>query len=319
MAAGLSLGGSLLREGRAMISALADDFGSLVGSHVDVLRDARIGDLPGCSARVHRVRDSDEHAHLLEQLASRADWTLVVAPEIGDMLLRCCRQVQQCGGRLLSPDCGFVEIASDKRATHCLLQEAGVPVPFQQLLAPGQPLPRTFRYPGIVKPRDGAGSSQVRLVQGCDDTAGLADAGCWRCLESYCPGIPASVSVMSGPSGYRALPASRQWLSDDGCFRYAGGEVPLGSSLQQRAADIAGQVISALPKTTGYFGVDMVLGDPEDGGLDVAIEVNPRLTTSYIGLRQLAKCNLAGAMIAVATGHDHELSFADQRVEFFAE
>ena len=74
-----------------------------------------------------------------------------MAPEMGGLLLGCCRQVLRYGGRLLSPDADFVEIASDKGATHCLLQKAGVPVPFQQLLRPGQELPRQFRYPAIVK------------------------------------------------------------------------------------------------------------------------------------------------------------------------
>jgi predicted ATP-grasp superfamily ATP-dependent carboligase len=32
------------------------------------------------------------------------------------------------------------------------------------------------------------------------------------------------------------------------------------------------------------------------------IEINPRLTTSYVGLRVLAQFNLAEALLAVATG-----------------
>ena len=319
LAAGLPLGGSLLCEGRAMIAALADDFGQLDGIQVHLLRDTRLPDLSLPSAEVHSVRDADEHGRQFEQLTRQSDWTLVVAPEMGGFLLRCCRQVLSYGGRLLSPDADFVEIASDKGATHCLLQKAGVPVPVQQLLRPGQELPRQFRYPAIVKPREGAGSFQVRMVQGCNDQAGLSDGANWRCLESYCAGIPASVSILTGPSGFRTLPASRQRLSEDGCFRYAGGDLPIRSELERRASEIARQVVSALPETTGYFGIDIVLGDRQNGCFDVAIEVNPRITTSYIGLRQLAKSNLAAAMLACVTGRPYELSFASQRVEFSAE
>jgi hypothetical protein len=46
----------------------------------------------------------------------------------------------------------------------------------------------------------------------------------------------------------------------------------------------------------------LVLGEPEDGSGDVAIEINPRLTTSYLGLRQLARFNFAAMLLAIATG-----------------
>jgi predicted ATP-grasp superfamily ATP-dependent carboligase len=52
----------------------------------------------------------------------------------------------------------------------------------------------------------------------------------------------------------------------------------------------------------GYVGVDVVLGDTEDGSQDQAIEINPRLTTSYIGLRRLARDNLAEALLALMAG-----------------
>ena len=48
------------------------------------------------------------------------------------------------------------------------------------------------------------------------------------------------------------------------------------------------------------------LGDAADGSRDFAIEVNPRLTTSYVGLRALAEFNLADAMLKVAAGEDVE-------------
>jgi hypothetical protein len=65
--------------------------------------------------------------------------------------------------------------------------------------------------------------------------------------------------------------------------------------------------------------VDLVLGDDPAGREDVVIEVNPRLTTSYVGLRAAARTNLAGAMLAVAQGNLVELPFSPARVEFTAD
>jgi predicted ATP-grasp superfamily ATP-dependent carboligase len=52
--------------------------------------------------------------------------------------------------------------------------------------------------------------------------------------------------------------------------------------------------------------VDVVLGDDADGSRDFAIEINPRLTTSYVGLRAAAQTNLASAMLKVAQGEPFE-------------
>ena len=77
------------------------------------------------------------------------------------------------------------------------------------------------------------------------------------------------------------------------------------------------EVARALPHPRGFLGVDLVLGDEPSG--DYAIEVNPRLTTSYVGLRALCRENLAGAMIDIVSGKTAALSWRDQAVEFYSD
>ena len=48
------------------------------------------------------------------------------------------------------------------------------------------------------------------------------------------------------------------------------------------------------------------------------IEINPRLTTSYVGLRALLDGNLAAAMMAVADGHQAELCWQSGPIQFEA-
>jgi hypothetical protein len=115
------------------------------------------------------------------------------------------------------------------------------------------------------------------------------------------------------------LPACRQRLSADGRFQYLGGSAPLEANLAQRAQRLAEAALDCLPVTQGYVGVDLVLGPAEDGRGDVVVEINPRLTTSYVGLRRLLKTNLAAAMIEVAACRRVELCFARQRIAFTAE
>ena len=91
-------------------------------------------------------------------------------------------------------------------------------------------------------------------------------------------------------------------LSDDGRFRYLGGSCPLEPALDRRARSLAIQTIRSLTGPLGYVGIDLILGDDPDGQNDVVIEINPRLTTSYVGLRAIADGNLAAAMLAAAEG-----------------
>src|SRR5205814_3910149 len=121
-----------------------------------------------------------------------------------------------------------------------------------------------------------------------------------------------------GPMGNHALPACEQRLSTDDRFTYFGGRLPLEENLDARARRLALAAAAALPNPGGYIGVDLVLGDAADGSGDRVIEINPRLTTSYVGLRALSRTNLAAAMLAVASGQSPNLGFDSESVEFTA-
>ena len=135
-------------------------------------------------------------------------------------------------------------------------------------------------------------------------------------LEEFCHGTPASVSFLCGPAKSIPLEPCLQKLSDDDSFAYLGGKLPLDPPLRERAITLASNAINAMPKTVGYVGVDLVLGHAVDGSEDFVIEINPRLTTSYLGLRRLCRNNPALAMLSIASGKNIELSFRCNSIEF---
>ena len=89
--------------------------------------------------------------------------------------------------------------------------------------------------------------------------------------------------------------------------------------LRKRAVRLAHAAIAGIEGLQGYVGVDLVLGAAPDGTRDYAIEINPRLTTSYIGLRQLCRSNLAQAWLDVLDGRDVVLDWEEGPVEFRAD
>jgi tyramine---L-glutamate ligase len=233
---------------------------------------------------------------------------------LDDILLKTARLVSSSGGRLMSPSVEFVRVAADKQQTCETLMAAGVPVPVGRVLEPDERLPNDCLYPSVLKPLHGAGSQDTYLVSGPYDAP---PAYAWpRRLEQYVPGLAASVAMLCGPGGCVPLVPCRQRISEDGRLRYLGGELPLSAGLAERARSLAERAVAVMPSATGYVGVDLVLGREPDGSKDAVIELNPRLTTSYIGLRAAAKINLAEAMWQIAEGNRREVEFSEKAIEF---
>ncbi|VTT97563.1 atp-grasp family protein : Uncharacterized protein OS=Pirellula staleyi (strain ATCC 27377 / DSM 6068 / ICPB 4128) GN=Psta_3591 PE=4 SV=1: ATP-grasp_3 [Gemmataceae bacterium] len=271
----------MYREGRAMRDAVAADLGRAPGVEVTAPEGAEF-----------------------DRAARSADWSLVIAPECGGELLRLAMRVSEAGGRLLGPSADAIGLCSDKLALAEQWRANGVRTPATTDRVPTRCEP----FPVVWKPRDGAGSTATFRLDShfalASAKARLAAEGHTgpMILQEFVPGRAASVAFLCGPAGNVPLAPTFQLLSDDGRFRYLGGELPIPPDLAERAAALARRAIDCVPGLVGYVGVDLVLGDAADGSRDFAIEINPRLTTSYVGLRELAVFNLGEAMLAAAAG-----------------
>jgi predicted ATP-grasp superfamily ATP-dependent carboligase len=292
----LSLAPSLLVEGRAMRDAIVEDLRSVPA---DVL-----------------TLDDDNEAEF-RGLSALADFSLVIAPETDGILEERCRWVEEEGGRLLGPTSDAVRLTGDKLTLASHLAKAGIPTPRTWQLG-DQP---TSHFPLVIKPRDGAGSQTTYLVRDRSELPRPSDESpqaLEMIAQEFVAGTPASVAFLIGPLDCIGLVPCAQHLSDDGCFRYLGGHAPLAKELADRATLLALGAVSAVPGLFGYVGVDLVLAADPRG--DCVIEINPRLTTSYVGLRELARFNIAEMLLRVACGEAlTSLEWRPATVEFVAD
>ena len=301
-----------------MARALAEDFAALDGVAVALQQDHRLPerDLRGCT--IARVPSTTSAISTFIDLSRAADWTVVIAPEFDEILASRCQLVASHGGRLLGPTLAIVQLCADKHGTGEYLRAAGVPAPEGVVLRTSE-FTGAIPLPAVIKPRYGAGSQDMLRAEGMHELrsfiASYPDAYEWR-VERHHEGVAVSLAVLCGAAEMRPLIPCVQHLSGDGTFQYRGGRLLLDESLATRATNLGLRAIASLDRSMGYLGVDMVLGEDPRGGDDVVVEINPRLTTSYVGLRRATNQNLAGDILALAEGRHAELDFEDAPVEF---
>jgi predicted ATP-grasp superfamily ATP-dependent carboligase len=192
----------------------------------------------------------------------------------------------------------FLRAAGDKQQTARLFAEASVPHPVTYVAGDPKSKGRLegFRQ-FIVKPRDGCGTKQILVFDYLNTAIGATTPG--HVLQGFVPGVPVSIAAIVTADEMVTLPAVSQSISLSNCS-YNGGQGPLPDSEQRRATSLAQCAIAAMPPyPRGFVGFDLVLG--EDGS-DVVIEVNSRLTTSYVGLRHMVSGNLAARLLGLECG-----------------
>jgi predicted ATP-grasp superfamily ATP-dependent carboligase len=296
---GSAAAASLRREGWAMLAAVVADFQRVAGVEVVTLLDEASPPLGDVTIRVN----PGDEAEGFRESAGRSDATLVIAPEIDLLLWGRSKQVIDVDGRLLGSAPDAIRLTGDKLATADFWKERGVTHPPTESFDPTAAA--SFALPWVMKPRYGAGSQATFLVRNHDDQMRVWSPAYHECpdgefiVQPFIRGQAASVAVLISATQAMPLLPARQHLSRDGRFRYEGGSLPLPEALAERAIALATRAVAGIPGLRGYVGVDLILGED---GIDYAIEINPRLTTSYLGLRQLCEQNLAVLMLRCATG-----------------
>lgn len=311
----------LLAKGAAMASAVAEDL-LTAGHQVTMLVDGRIelpefNRLAGQGVQLVPSAGCDWSVNGFDRNVVQADASVLIAPETDGHLLSFTKRSESLAAKLICPSSGFVGLASDKGSTAKRLHDAGVSVPAGVNLGCDESLPASFTYPAVLKPVDGAGAVETWRVDSPADFPEVdkhVPRRVSRRIETWHDGVPASASLLCGPGGMVSLPPTRQRISEGPKIEYQGGEGPLTGELAKRAASLARRAVEALPPAVGYVGVDLVLGETDAD--DVVIEVNPRVSVSYVGLRQMLAENLGDLMVRVALGEKVETPVAVNRVRF---
>lgn len=283
---------SLAREGEAMLRAVVEDFSRIDGVRVTTTWDARLGPHRFSDAQVIPIDSPELELPIFHELAGICDATLVIAPETDGILSQRAQIALQNGAHLLGPSVEAIELCSDKYQLARHWRQRGIEtIPTYRL---DEETPREF--PVVVKPRDGAGSQGIRQIGSAAELAELTSrelSDSTFVWQPFIPGRAVSCALFFSPGDAEPIlfPPAEQRLSDDGRFSYLGGRIPAREVDQAAIQRAAAGACAVAPGLAGYVGVDLVVRESDQR--PIPVEINPRLTTSYVGYRAHSLDNLA--------------------------
>ncbi|MFN8652635.1 MAG: ATP-grasp domain-containing protein [Gemmatimonadales bacterium] len=284
----------LVHEADLMLRTLLRDLGEVPGVSCVTTRDHRLPPLSGVECLTAEPGESPQGLYRRGVVHADAVWP--TAPETGGALEQLGRTVLDGGRRLLGTHPDTVRVTAGKRATAIALARAGVPV--VPTFAFEDDTPALTPSAWVLKPDDGAGAEDTVLHMTWDSAiAALEQRRETHVLQPWVRGTAASLSLLCAGGAARLLACNQQHVRmSDRRFTLSAITVNGLASRAEDLAPVAAAVAATFPGLWGYVGVDLILSSLNT----TVLEVNPRLTTSWCGLRDALGANPAQWVIDLA-------------------
>ncbi len=298
----VALDGPLIHEGQMMRDALLRDL-SVLSYEIYSTVDARITPPKDCY-KVSVIDQDDDVWQIWEQIIATVDAVWLIAPETDSMLEKMTKIAAKKNKFILGCDVASIKITASKMKTYEIFRDTDVSV-----------LP-TFTVNDweclkggacVVKPDDGAA---------CEDTLFLKDVESikdWltqnkvsqrHIIQPYQSGVPASLSCIFHAGKVQLLSCNEQLIMlRHNAFSFKGvivnGMVDYWVELEQLATKVA----QHLPSLRGYVGIDVII-DQNSGKKNeiVLLEINPRMTCSFVVMAEAIGTNPAALLINTLMG-----------------
>lgn len=279
-----------------MRRSLARDFAAVPGVEVAMTIDRRLPPEPGPWTVI--AVGPGEEAGILDDWSALVDHIVLIAPETGGLLLGHARRLGPSGRAWLgTPE--SIALAGDKLRLGEHWVRSGIPTPESRRVSPREGMPADAHYPAILKPIDGAGCVETFALAGPgglpEGAKGLEAA----ILQPDLPGEPLSASfLIAGGEAVLLAQGRQQVVREEGRLSYRGGEAPIPPVAAERELLAALACVEGL---RGWVGVDF-LWHPGEARATI-VEINPRMTTSFVGLSRAAGLGrIASAWLALEGG-----------------
>ncbi len=288
---------SLCSEGHAMLSGLINDFKARNADYL-LSKDA------GFQAKhCNPIEIEEDLIDWLEKNIELYDACLPIAPEEDLIFFEITELIEKKDVKVIGSDSDAVSICSDKFKMYEALKDDINIIKTEKIFFDEiDNYNPSFENKKVIKPADGVSCSGVNVVNSFDElkmaASSMQTTLPYFVVQDFIDGISASVSLLS--NGEEAIPLSlnlQKIQFEDNGVKYNGGEVPFDHEMGLDAKQVAKEAVESINGLKGYVGVDLILGDTVH-----VVEINSRLTTPYIALKDLLDFNLGEAIFESVYG-----------------
>ncbi|MCH9653624.1 MAG: ATP-grasp domain-containing protein [Planctomycetes bacterium] len=304
---------SLLTEGAAMLDAVITDLLAIPDCNVMTCVDAHLP-TPFRQTKhweqeqrlqVKRIKGPEEETHFFENACRQADVAWIIAPEFDDILHLRTERAIALGALVSGSDLNAIKLTADKWRLFEFLNKQCLPTVSTSLFECLPSVPPES-WPCVIKHRYGAGGLGLTYFESLEDwmerLPPIQNDGFDYIVQPFVPGTMLSTVVLINSQHREIFPVGEQKICWQSGFKYQGGLIPadLNTDVLRSIEKLLQSVCEVIPGLSGYVGFDLLLPDV-DPAAPLLMEINPRLTTSYTGYRQLTSDNLAERIIKSET------------------
>ena len=261
----------LLPEGFAMLRTMVNEF-SVAGFEVFTVLNKRLERFGGWFQA-----DVIFDGRLKEALRLKPDVALVIAPEGRGELERITARLRKNRIKVLGSKEEAIRISGNKWLTYLALKgKVNQPKTWNTL--------PEFDGKLLTKPLDGVGCEGIEFFSSARTDHVF--------FQEFVKGEHASCCLLMHGGDGTVLSVNKQEIRiSDGRFRYSGSGIPLKHKRAKECAGTALESARAL-NLRGFCGVDLVVDE-----VPYVIELNPRVTTSFIALPRVLGTNLGEILV----------------------
>lgn len=230
------------------------------------------------------ITAQDDALFVWQNLLQDCDAAFIIAPETGHQLADLVALVNRCQVLHLGSSLSAIKVATSKYQTSQQLIKAGLNAIPTYYLSELEVKDDDESRAWVVKPDDGAGCDGTMCFRKWADVKPyvIQQTGI-QVIQPYIEGIAASISMLCKNGKAWVLSCNLQKIElVDTQFIYRGSVVNGFSANYARFENVATHIAQAMPELAGYVGVDVIVNKSEI----TILEINPRLTTSFVGLHQ---------------------------------
>lgn len=279
-----------------MLHALLKELDSQKGIQLTVLLDWRMDDIQSVH-KIKTIRVEKEQCvfDVLSIAIADVDMVWPIAPEMDWILQKTCQLIESQSKQLLNSSSSAVTICSDKLLTEQVLNKHEIATV------------KTYRLDLFAQDTVGEWVIKPRLGMGCLEC----------CIVDNSPEFLRIIQSIKSPSDYIVQPyiqgavlslsclfkEGRAWLlcCNEQRMSIKQGKIELTACIINIPTDrstcylsLINKLAQAMIGLSAYVGVDII--QPKDGEPKV-LDINPRLTTSYVGINQAIGLNVAKIVI----------------------